>query len=188
MTTEERRCARELLCGAESNCCNALVWEQYVPSLRDKWYSTTLCDICERTCSVHSKPREKEASWPPSSTLLSGQFSDAQLMAFVVRFRKARPGVLLQDTVLLNIKRYNNKPQGEPCVSIRTTQQRCPLVKRVHGSNSVVLRFNLAQRTFSVACYCSPKPFFQCQMAEEHPDNCTCQSCWFSEVAEMYLH
>lgn len=195
MTSERFRFLVE---NAESLCCGALVYEQVYP-LKDVFHplvtgtrSFMECDRCYNRCSVLSC--KKIALHGPSSivpsvtTIQQGSFTDDQLVEFVTRFRAYRPSILLSATLVGAISRYSSKETGDSCVSLRTDQQVCPIAKRTHGSNSVVIRFNLTRKTFSVGCYCSPKPFFHCEMVMAHPYNCECFPCFKSELAEIYEH
>ncbi len=188
---------RFLVENAESLCCGDLVYEQVYP-LKDVFHphatgtrSFLECDRCYNSCSVVRKQKKalSVAAYPSVSTIEHRTFTDEHLLDFVARFRRATWGnVLLPATTLGTVSRYRASNIGDECVSIRTDQKVCPIQRRTHQSNTIVIRFNLTLQTFSVGCFCSPKPFFHCEMVLAHPYNCECFICFKSELAEIYEH
>lgn len=148
------------------------------------------CDRCYRECRAARKPKhfsQGSSAVPSVHILQTSLYSDLQLLDFVARFRKRNPGVLLPNTEVGKLSRYNTAC-GDACASIRTNQHACPVSRKTHDSNTMVIRFNFTRNTFGISCYqCNDsKPFFQSEIVRAHPYNCECWPCFQSEIAELY--
>ncbi len=161
---------REMVRGAESSCCDAMVFRQVYP--RERILPTAIsgpanallrrstvvdwfyqCSNCEERCNANKKDLPDAGS--PSAALIYG--TDEYLLRFVDWYRMQKfSAILPTTTVETDVHRYVCKKTGELRASIRTDQMRCP--RRTHERNSLVLRFNLSQRQFAACCWCSPAP------------------------------
>ncbi len=203
MLYDEPRPYRELLRTLESNCCQAHVWEQFYPRKRRVglngetdyiMLSFYACNQCDNPCSASRKAKSSLSitgnyEKPSEIRIRTGNLSDADLLAFVAKFRKLRTGILLPETEVADVVTRYCDVTGESRASIRTNQSVCPLSRRTHSNNSIVLRFNLTQKTFCVACWCSPsRSIFNAKLVVQHQQDCRCLTCLEQELTEIYEH
>lgn len=160
---------REMVRDVVSHCCEALVFRQVYqrsrmmptatsgpgallkPTMMTEWFYE--CSSCEERCNVNLSVQRA----PVPQAFVYG--TSSYLFQFLDWYRKQPFCAILPATVVdsESLHRYNQLVSGDACVSVRTDQKRCPI--RTHERNSLVLRFNLTRREFSVCCWCSPRPF-----------------------------
>lgn len=204
MDPDAPKCFRELKRDLRSHCCEAIVFEQFYPIKR--WVPLTIspvrlhqvwqmhsfyeCDRCQRRCNGNRVDGERAVSRaaPVTASNSALEWGDAKLREFVRRYRAHKQCVLLPDTTVLDeVFRYQSKYTGDPCASMRTDQHICPLSKRLHENNTIVLRFNFAKREMVVSCYCNPtQTFARVPLEIQHPAECRCWSCIEGDVRDMY--
>jgi hypothetical protein len=164
---------REMVRGAESSCCSAMVFRQVYPRERKvptassgptsillktvtvtDWFYQ--CSSCEERCNAYKAEELRDPSAQDFSAALT-YGTDEFLQRFVDWYRMQRFSAILPGTAVETyVHRYTCEKTGELRASIRTDQMRCP--RRTHERNSLVLRFNLSRREFAACCWCSPAP------------------------------